>query len=364
MKEHIYHIHAFMTVRVDSRVHPWVLKSVNQQIGSFKDEKSPEANPLVIEVKPFGEFSFPHESDTFQNVQGGEDSWYADREARLAITKTQNGYAVYTDMMFSLLGLMQQLFLRQNTSFTHAAALQDPKGKALLLAGAGGVGKTALAGFLVKEKGYKLLGDDMVIVNQSGTCLAFHRPFTLKEYHSSVYPEVFVKRKHMAQRRRLVRSVIWHLYSNAPFRGIFDRLLKRWGVYNRIAFIPFMRKDYVDIVPVSEIFRERHLAWQGPISQTLFLMRSSVPDVTFEKKDKAWMARRMFGVLYEELEEDLKHLLRMGSLGLEDIGADLGHARTVLEKAVSGAPCGLLRVPHEATPEDLARAFEKLILKA
>ncbi len=364
MPEHIYHIHDLITVRVDPRVRSWVLKFINQQIGSFQSNKNADySNPLSVWVKPFELFSHHSEADIFQNVKGGGDVWCADHEGRLAVEKVQNGYVVYTDAMFSLLGLIQQLFLRKQISFVHAAALQSPQGGVTVLAGAGGVGKTALAGFLVQEKGYKLLGDDMVALTKSGECLAFHRPFTLKEYHRSVYPELFASRKSMSAWRRIVRFVIWQLYSNAPFRGVLDRFLRRGGLYNRIAFIPFIRREYVDIVPVSDIFGANKLASQGPITATLFLSRSLTPDFSLHKRDGAWMARRMFAVLYQELRSELEQLLRMGALGLEDLGGDLGTCRAVLEKAVSGTPCSLLRIPQKATPEELIRAFERFVLK-
>ncbi|MBU3934943.1 hypothetical protein KKC00_03215, partial [Patescibacteria group bacterium] len=242
----------------------------------------------------------------------------------------------------------------------HAAALQNPAGGVTILAGCGGVGKTALSGFLIKEKKYKLLGDDMIALTESGTCLAFHKAFVLKEYHRSVYPELFATRKYMSLQRRVTRSIIWHLYANAPFRGIIDKFLKSQGVYNRIAFIPFIRRDYVDIVPVEQIFDANCLVKQGPVAKTILLLRCSVSDFSIEEQNGIWVARRMFAVLYQEIENDLKRLLEMGSLGLEDLGANFWRTRVILEKAVSRTPCRVLRIPNKATPEELARAFERL----
>ena len=360
MNEHIYHIHDLITVRVNPKVNPWVLKSINRQLGSFKSSEQDRSNPLMILVNPFPMFSFTQDREIFQNSEGGKDLWYANRDSRLAIEKTPSGYAVYTDAMFSFTGLIHQLFISKGISFAHAAALQNPAGLVTILAGSGGVGKTALSGFLVKEKGYKLLGDDMVALTQNGMCLAFHKAFVLKEYHRSVYPELFAARKHMSLRKRATRSIIWHLYANVPFRGIIDKFLKSQGVYNRIAFIPFIRKDYVDVVPAEQIFPVKCLATQGPVAKTIMLLRCSDADFSIEKQNGIWMARRMFAILYEELENDLKRLLEMGSVGLEDLGADFWRARVILEKAVSGAPCYALRIPNKATPEELARAFEQL----
>lgn len=360
MNEHIYHIHNLITVRVNPKVRPWVLKSINRQLGSFLSSKQDHSNPLMILVNPFEMFSFAQDREIFQNSEGGRDSWYANRDSRLAIEKIPAGYAVYTDAMFSFTGLIQQLFISRGISFAHAAALQNPAGGVTILAGCGGVGKTALSGFLVKEKGYKLLGDDMIALTESGMCLAFHKAFVLKEYHRSVYPELFATRKYMSLQKRATRSIIWHLYANVPFRGIIDKFLKSQGVYNRIAFIPFIRRDYVDVVPAEQIFDANCLAKQGPIAKTILLLRCSVPDFSIEEQNGIWMARRIFAILYQELENDLKRLLEMGSLGLEDLGVNFWRARVILEKAVSGAPCRVMRIPHKATPEELARAFEQL----
>ncbi|MEK7658950.1 MAG: hypothetical protein AAB352_03750 [Patescibacteria group bacterium] len=360
MNEHVYHIHNLITVRVNEKVRPWVLKSINRQLGSFKSDNKNHSNPLMILVNPFDMFSFTQDREIFQNSEGGKDSWYANRESRLAIEKIPTGYAVYTDAMFSFTGLIQQLFISKGISFAHAAALQNPSGGVTILAGSGGVGKTALSGFLVKEKGYKLLGDDMIALTELGMCLAFHKAFVLKEYHRSVYPELFATRKHMSLQKRATRFIIWHLYANVPFRGIIDKFLKSQGVYNRIAFIPFIRKDSVDVVPAEQIFPAECLATQGPVVKTILLLRCSVPDFLIEEQNGTWMARRMFAILYQELENDLKRLLEMGSLGLEDLGVNFWRARTILEKAVSRTPCRVLRIPEKATPEELARAFEQL----
>ena len=359
MNEHIYHIHNLITIRVNPKVRPWVLKSINRQLGSFSNSKQDHSNPLVILVNPFEMFSFPQNIETFQNSEGGRDLWYANRDSRLVIEKIPTGYAVYTDAMFSFTGLIQQLFIRQGISFAHAAALQNSTGGVTILAGCGGVGKTALSGFLVKEKGYKLLGDDMIALTESGMCLAFHKAFVLKEYHRSVYPELFATRKYMNLRKHIFRSTIWHLYANVPFRGVIDKFLKSQGVYNRIAFIPFIRRDYVDIVPAEQIFDPNCLAKQGPIAKTILLLRCSDSEFSIEEQNGIWMARRIFAILYQELESDLKRLLEMGSLGLEDLGIDFHRARIILEKAVSRTPCSVLHIPNKATPEELARAFER-----
>src|SRR3989344_3290684 len=360
MDEYVYHIHNLITVRVNPKSRPWVLKSINRQLGSFRSSKRDHSNPLMISVSPFEMFSFAQDREIFQNLEGGRDLWCADRDSRLAIEKKPAGYAVYTDAMFSFTGLIQQIFISKGISFAHAAALQSPAGLVTVLAGSGGVGKTTLSGFLVKEKEYKLLGDDMIALTESGMCLAFHKAFVLKEYHRSVYPELFATRKYMNLQRRITRSIIWHLYANVPFREIIDKFLKSQGVYNRIAFIPFIRRDYVDVVPAEQIFPAKCLAQQGPVEKTILLLRCSVIDFSIEEQNGASMARRIFAVFYEELENDLKRLLEMGAVGLEDLGASFWRARVILEKAVSITPCYVLRIPQKATPEELARAFERL----
>lgn len=89
-----------------------------------------------------------------------------------------------------LIWALQLTLLRARATFVHGASVERG-GRALLLPSWGGIGKTAIAARLVKDHGWKLLGDDLVILAENGECSAFLKPMVLYSYHRDVFPEIF-----------------------------------------------------------------------------------------------------------------------------------------------------------------------------
>ncbi len=85
---------------------------------------------------------------------------------------------------------LELALLDAGATFVHCAGLVR-EGRAVLLPSWGGVGKTAIVAHLVREHGYSLLGDDLVIVDREGWCFPFPKPFVLYGYHRALFPEVF-----------------------------------------------------------------------------------------------------------------------------------------------------------------------------
>lgn len=86
--------------------------------------------------------------------------------------------------------LLQIVFLGAGFSFIHGAAIEK-EGKALVFPSWGGVGKTALVTKFVRELKWGLLGDDLVLLSEDGTCYGFPKPMVLYPYHRDVFPDVF-----------------------------------------------------------------------------------------------------------------------------------------------------------------------------
>lgn len=84
---------------------------------------------------------------------------------------------------------LQAMLLRSDLTMVHAAAVCKD-GKALLMPSWGGVGKTACVTRLVREQGWLLLGDDIVIL-QGSDVLAFPKDFVVYPYHRPLFPELF-----------------------------------------------------------------------------------------------------------------------------------------------------------------------------
>lgn len=89
---------------------------------------------------------------------------------------------------------LQVMLLQNDLTMVHAAAVCKD-GVALLLPSWGGVGKTACVTKLVREHGWMLLGDDIVIMDANGDVLAFPKDFVIYPYHRPLFPEIFRKGK-------------------------------------------------------------------------------------------------------------------------------------------------------------------------
>jgi len=89
---------------------------------------------------------------------------------------------------------IQLALLHNNVTFVHGVAFEK-ENMAVLIAAKGGVGKTAIAEYFVRELGWELLGDDLVIVDRAGSCYSFPKPFVLYPYHKTIFPEIFSDKK-------------------------------------------------------------------------------------------------------------------------------------------------------------------------
>jgi hypothetical protein len=89
---------------------------------------------------------------------------------------------------------LQVMLLQNGLTMVHAAAVCKD-GVALLLPSWGGVGKTACVTKLVREHGWLLLGDDIVVMDARGDVLAFLKDFVIYSYHRPLFPDVFGKGK-------------------------------------------------------------------------------------------------------------------------------------------------------------------------
>jgi hypothetical protein len=87
---------------------------------------------------------------------------------------------------------LQLCALRAGHTFVHAAGVEKDS-RAILFPSWGRVGKTALVAHFVQKLGWKLLGDDLVLLSADGTSHGFPRPMVLYPYHKSVFQEVFRK---------------------------------------------------------------------------------------------------------------------------------------------------------------------------
>ncbi len=237
MTGHSYDVNELLEVVVAPQVRPEIVREIDFQIGFFRsgvtDAKTGRPR---IHVRPFSDWraksSEEKNAAMFYACRGQPGMSIIDEANRLGIAREVNGFTIYADYPNFLINLYIQLLIApMGYTMVHAAGYLSSSGTVTLIAGAGGIGKTAILGHAVRKRGLKHLGDDVVILSKSGSCLAFPRAFVLKPYHREVYSETF-------QRLQMPR---WNLYKtkrfiveNAPFIGLGKQFLRRTGLYYRV----------------------------------------------------------------------------------------------------------------------------------
>ncbi|MBN1867361.1 hypothetical protein JW916_08715 [Candidatus Sumerlaeota bacterium] len=366
-----YRIHGLIDVSIDADVCDAIVESVDFQIRHFRCSPGPEPAPHQVRVRPFN--AFREESgeamETFHTVQGVTARCYRDTASRVAFLRTPDGYEIYADSPDFLVNLFIQLLLvEENITLVHAAAVVDPQGRATLLAGPGGVGKTALLGEMVGRRGYRLLGDDIVALTDCGECLSFPRSFVLKEYHGSVYPELFERLGLDKGRRRSFSlkegglRALWFVRDNAPFMGLVKSLVRAIGFYDTVARTvppPSHRvcHDYVAAVPVEEIFGPDAVADRGPVDRVVFLERYAGETFERETMREEAVCRRMFAIVHHEWVDSMRRFFALGALEIVDLEAYFHRVADIMRAGVSRKKCERLRIPEGASPDDLSRFF-------
>lgn len=104
--------------------------------------------------------------------------------------------------------ILEYALLENHATFIHSAGVTKD-GNAYIFPSWGGVGKTASVAKLIREEGYQLLGDDLVILKSDGTIYAFPKKFVLYAYHRELFEDAMQSKKLVKGRlSRLVSKLI------------------------------------------------------------------------------------------------------------------------------------------------------------
>jgi len=118
---------------------------------------------LDLEIQEEGEW-FYYFASHIDQITG--EVVYDDPVNRVAFEKNETGYCIFADVPNFLINIFIQLwFVENGISMVHAAAVADESGRVIIFPGPGGVGKTAILAYMAKERGFHLLGDDIVFAD-------------------------------------------------------------------------------------------------------------------------------------------------------------------------------------------------------
>ncbi len=357
-----YNIHNIISVSLDENLPQNVIDDINFQIKYFQTD-SKEQLKYKITIRNYSEFQLikPKREDIFHLVKGNDGKIYHDPIKKFALEIQEDGYQIYSSEKSFLINFyIQLIFLKEGISMVHAAAVQDKDDNVILFPGPGGVGKTAIINYFIKELGYRTLGDDIIGIGKDGTCYAFPREFVLKSYHHKTYHSIFKEYgfKVKSQRRKrlnyLLNLVFYRLiFKNLPFTGLMQSLIYRTG-FSKV----LMKKQDFFTVPVEKIFGDGSVAMQGKLSQVTFLIRTesegSITTITQERLSKV-----MYAIINHEWVDFSREIFSLGALEIIDfeeymrvthqiISESLGHVSTSLN---------LMKINNDSSPDDLVDQY-------
>jgi hypothetical protein len=351
-----YPIHDLVDVVLDRDLDPLLRRSIEFQVSGFGPiESGPRTEVPAVVVRPYREFKAAQGGAvfTFNDMFSDRSTFLDEPSRRTATVRDDTGFRIFADGHVPILLYIQLLLAEQDLTLVHAAGLVDEDGRALLVAGGGGAGKTALLGHLVRSGGWRLLGDDLVCLSADGWCYSFLRHLVLKSYHRTVFPSAF--RQGSLRRAALIRATDL-VRANAPFVGVTKSVLARLGLRERVTRrIPSGPPDQ-EAVPIADVFGPDRVAARAELERVIFLDRYEGAGPLWRPMVPAQLARLLFSIVHHEISTSLRSLLALGAVDLVDVPGYFLRAARIGERAVEGRVSERLSVPRAATPQELADA--------
>jgi len=220
-------------------------------------------------------------------------------------------------------------------SLLHAAAVEK-NGEVLLLPSWGGVGKTATVCRFIREYGWRLLGDDLVIIGQ-GKVLPFLKPFVIYPYHKDLFPELFARGENHTVKNLAVSNLMSHMIPGVK-RALrpFPRVLA------------YLRKHNPQSMRVSpsKIFTKEQLSEGGKPFRMVWLERSMKSDVFYGVITPQELASKAVTVTSVELfAAKLEAVFHMCGCGMLSYNDTVGKMHRIILEAASDVTCELLEIP-------------------
>lgn len=236
--------------------------------------------------------------------------------------------------------MLEVTMLRAGVTFAHCAALEKD-GEALFMPARGGVGKTATVVRMVQNHGWRLLGDDLVLLDRdTGSVFPFLKKFVIYGYHKDLFPQLFEKGKgpvrndalsHMMTRMiPAAKSVLRH-------------------VPGLLAFAREHNPQQIRVYP-RDIFRSDELsAGAGKIRRTVWLERTATGDVRFASCDADAIASRCAAITLSELTYGSMNLndclFTMCGSGMLSFDEIYNRIYDIVRTCVEGSDLHILSIP-------------------
>ena len=231
--------------------------------------------------------------------------------------------------------LIQLALLDNNHTLIHAAALEKNE-EVLLLPSWGGVGKTATVCKFVRDYGWRLLGDDLVIIGDN-CVIPFLKPFVIYPYHKDLFPELFKSNEN-------------HTVKNLKISNMMSKIIP--GVKRMLRPFPrvlaYLRKHNPQSMRVlpTKIFTQDQISQGGTPKNVIWLERSMNNSVDCHKVSPDIIASKAVTVSSVELfAEKLDAVYHMCGCGIITYDDTIKKMHQIIYSVAQNAECGTIEIP-------------------
>ena len=251
------------------------------------------------------------------------------------------------ELLVPTLPLLDQAAVRRDAAMVHAAAICRD-GRAVCIAGAGGVGKTSAALSLVLQRQDGFMADDWCFIGADGRLLGYAKPLFLRPHHRKLLPGGLAARRAplapavLAGPLGTLATAVHPVVSRQPRLA---RIARRWWPEYRI-------------VPAREALAGGTVVEAAPLAAALFVERAACAEPVLEARSPEWMADRLVGSFHAELPRGARDLLTaMAGSGLLSLERAYADKAAVLQRGLGGRPVFRLRVPLTLRAQEAAEAI-------
>lgn len=353
-----YAIHGIVGVAVDDK-YPWN-KTLLVNIKTFKSTKEGYDNCNgKIDIKYSKNIDTEKSYEVVPNLYLDKlNKKITDKTYGVQIDFKKNHITLtcYQECNEWLMVCLSYLLICNGYTFLHAAAVAKD-GYAYILPSWGGVGKTASVVKLIREHGYQLLGDDLVIIGENGDVYAFPKVFVLYAYHKNLFPEIL---NGLGRKGHLVSGKLSSILSK--FLPQIKTVLR-----NIPGLLSFARRHNPQAYRITpfEIFKEDQIVNKAKLASATWLERLYIKKTTTVPITDKLLAEKSVMIMIHELFEGCIQNALIALCG-ECISHEMLFVRSVeiAKKAMVHIPVYQLHIPVEYPIESVAGDVVNSVLSA
>lgn len=310
--------------------------------------------PLKLNV----EFT-PAIADDCREVARGffcKENIFVDQEYGVRIERiSDDSFVIKSQQQCSewLIILTELLMLMKNYTFIHAAALEKG-GECVLIPSWGGVGKTATVVKLIEDYGWKLLGDDLVILDGNNGSVKCHlKNFVIYGYHKNLFPQIFATGKkpmtsgHLSNTLSMAIPIIKKCLRPIP------------------GLLTFARKFNPQSIRVNpkEIFKEEQISNGATlVRQVVWLERTVGSTVERHECSTQSIASRTAAVSLSELFSDrARCVYYLCACGVIDFNEVFERVFRIITTCIKNSDLSMLFIPKELNINNVGDVVAKTL---